>query len=155
MAVVRERRSLVLPPERAFELWTDTTRMPVWVDGFGRYPQDPPEDWPAQGAKLVWESRPHGRGRVTERVVEHDPPRRFVTDVYDQKTIARQTVSFEPAEDGGAIVWFELRYQLTSESPLNFVTDAVFIRPRLRESMARTLKRFATEAAEEAALGQL
>ena len=29
--------------------------------------------WPAEGAKVVWESNPDGRGRVTEKVIEHGP----------------------------------------------------------------------------------
>jgi hypothetical protein len=150
VAVARERTVVPLPPERAQALWLDPRRLPAWVDGFGRYAEDPPADWPQARAKLVWESRPGGRGRVTERVVEHGPGR-AVVDVFEKRMSGRQAVFFEPKDDG-TTVSIELDYTLTDRRPLGAVLDFLFIRPRLRESLRRTLRRFATEAAEEAAL---
>jgi hypothetical protein len=149
VGVARERTVVALPPGRALELWADPRRWPTWVDGFGRLIGDP-GDWPAPGAKLVWESRPRGRGRVTEKALERSPGR-FVADVFDERMIGRQTVVVEPNGDG-ATVQIALDYRLVDDSLLRKVVDVLFIRPRLRESLRRTLRRFATEAAEEAAL---
>jgi uncharacterized protein YndB with AHSA1/START domain len=148
--VARERIVVALPIERAMALWTDARRWPTWIDGFGRLVEEP-EGWPEPGAKLVWESRPGGRGRVTEKVLEHEPPVRFVISVFEERLMGRQTVWFTPDGDGTAVS-IELDYKLTNDSPMRKPVDIVFIRPRLRESLRRTLRRFRTEAAEEAAL---
>jgi hypothetical protein len=148
MAVARERVVVALPILRAFGLWIDPNRWQTWVDGFGRVVDQPPS-WPEPGSKLVWESRPHGRGRVTEKSIALDPPFRVVVDVFDEKLVGRQTVTFEPVEDGTRVT-IELDYALTREDVLRPVVDVFFIRPRLRESLRRTLRRFATEAAEDA-----
>ena len=46
----------------------------------------------------------------------------------------------------------ELEYTLTTGGPLRFLTDLFFIRRAEGDALARTLRRFAIEAAEEAAL---
>jgi hypothetical protein len=154
VGVAREQGLVALPPAEAMHLWLDPRRWPTFVDGFGRLVEHP-GDWPAtERAKLVWESHPGGRGRVTEKVVEYEPPYRFVGDVFEQKMMGRQTVVFSPAEEGTTVA-IELDYRLTEGGPMRWIADVFFIRPRLRESMRRTLRRFATEAAEEATLNQL
>jgi hypothetical protein len=150
LARARGQTVVPLPPERAMALWVDPDRWTTWVDGFGRI-VDRPAGWPEPGAKLVWESRPRGRGRVTEKVVELDRAGRFAVDVYDKTLVGRQTVGFEPDGDGCAVT-VELDYRLADARPLGWILDFFFIRPRLRESQRRLLRRFAIEAAEEAAL---
>ena len=150
MGVVREAIATRLDPERAFELWTDVRRWPTFVDGFAR-PRRMDDEWPAEGAKLVWESTPDGRGTVTERVTESEPGRRLVTDVLEERCTGVQTVSFEPDEEG-SVVELELDYELSKGGALRGITDVLFIRARQAEALRRTLKRFATEAAEEAEL---
>jgi len=60
-------------------------------------------------------------------------------------------VTFEP--DGeGSVVELELVYELSKGGALRGITDVLFIRARQAEALRRTLKRFATEAAEEAEL---
>jgi uncharacterized protein YndB with AHSA1/START domain len=152
VAVARERMVVALPIERAMALWTDPRRWPTWVDGFGRLVEEP-RGWPGPGAKLVWESRPGGRGRVTEKALEHQPPVRFVVSVFEERLMGRQTVTFAPEGERTAVA-IELDYALTNDTLARKVVDVFFIRPRLRESLRRTLRRFATEAAEEAALPQ-
>jgi hypothetical protein len=44
----------------------------------------------------------------------------------------------------------ELSYELKEEGPLHRLTDRFFVRPRLRESLARSLKRLSVEAADRA-----
>ena len=150
MGVVREAVATALEPERAYALWIDVRRWPTFVDGFA-HPQRLDDEWPAEGAKLVWRSTPDGRGVVTERVREVEPGSRLVTDVFEERCAGIQTVSFEPDEDG-SIVELELDYELTKGGPLRGVTDVLFIRRAQSEALRRTLRRFATEAAEEAAL---
>ena len=150
MGVVREAIAVRLDPERAYGLWTDLSRWPTFVDGYAR-PKRVDEAWPEEGAKLVWESTPDGRGLVTERVVESMPGMRVVTDVFEERCTGTQTVSFEPDEDG-SLVEIELDYELSKGGPLRGVTDVLFIRRAQSDALVRTLRRFATEAAEEAAL---
>ena len=150
MATARERGVVALPPDRAMELWLDPRRWTMWVDGFQRLVEVPAE-WPEPGSKVVWQSVPHGRGQVTEKARTHEPPRVFAGDVFEEKMMGRQTVHFEPHEDG-TLVSIELEYALTEGGVFRLLADWVFIRPRLREAYRRTLRRFAVEAAEEAAL---
>jgi hypothetical protein len=126
-------------------LWTDLGRWPTFVDGFGHV-VEVSGNWPEAGSKVIWESTPAGRGRVTERVVEHEVDR-FATDVFEKQLTGRQTLWFEP----GAVT-MELEYELASGGPLRPITDVLFIRRALTMSLERTLRRFSTEAAEEATL---
>ena len=143
-----------LPPAEAWDLWTDLTRWRTFVDGFGHV-ERVDDGWPAAASKLVWRSVPDGRGVVTERVVESERGARFVTSILEERIAGRQTVEFGPAqpEDGAeATVAIELDYELQKRGPLNKLVDAIFIRRAQRDALMRTLRRFATEAAEQAAL---
>ncbi len=115
------------------------------MEGFARLLEVSAE-WPAEGARAVWESTPGGRGRVTEKVIEHRPGR-FVTQVFEEAMAARQALSVEPAGEGTRLE-LELRYDLTRQGPLRAVADVLFIRRALRDALARTLRRFAAEAEE-------
>jgi hypothetical protein len=48
----------------AEELWYDPHRWAAWIDGFGHVAKLE-GDWPHAGARLLWDSRPQGRGRVS------------------------------------------------------------------------------------------
>ena len=151
MSVVRELIELDLPPERAFELWTDIRRWGTFIDDFA-HAERIDETWPRAGAKLVWKSKPHGRGEVTEKVIDSEPPRLLRTMHVEERLNGTQTVSFEPDRSGGAIFELELEYQLSQSRALGRITDFLFIRRAVRDSLARTCRRFAAEAAEEARL---
>ena len=74
-------------PGLAFEaetLWYDPKRWPAWVDGFGHMFKLEGE-WPAQGARAVWDSRPGGRGRVVERVTAYEARSGQTLAVEDEK----------------------------------------------------------------------
>jgi hypothetical protein len=138
-----------ITPEASLALWADPGRWATFVEGFARTLEISP-DWPAEGAKVVWESSPGGRGRVTERVLEHAPGR-FTTQRYEDALQGRQAMTAsEHAE--GTLVEVELEYELTKYGPLRAVADAIFIRRALRDSLRRTLRRFAVEAEEESGL---
>jgi hypothetical protein len=79
------------------------------------------------------------------------PASRLVTQVFEERYTGVQVVSFEP-DDDGCLVEIELAYELSKGGPLRGVTDLLFIRRAQSDALVRTLRRFATEAAEEAAL---
>ncbi len=152
--MARAHRATVvdLPPQRAFELWADLSRWPTFVDGFGHV-ERVDDDWPDAGATLVWQSVPTGRGRVTEKVRHSLPGERIQTEVFEERLQGTQTVEFAPSEDGaGSGVILTLDYKLTQKGLLSRITDVLFIRGAQNSALARTLSRFATEAAQEAAL---
>jgi uncharacterized membrane protein len=151
MARAERAVTVELTPEVAFELWTDITRWPTFIEGFARADRLD-ESWPAAGAKLVWQSVPTGRGTVTEKVRRSQPGKLFETEVLEERLTGTQTVEFAPAEEGGTAVILALDYKLTQRGVLSRLTDLLFIRGAQHNALARTLRRFATEAAEEAAL---
>jgi uncharacterized membrane protein len=151
MGVARDAVTVPLPPDRAFDLWTDLTRWATFVDGFAHV-ERVEDGWPAEGAKLVWRSGPAGRGVVTERVVASEPGIRIVTQVFEERMRGAQAIGFEPVDDESSRVDIELDYSLTRGGPLSGVTDLLFIRRAVTDALRRTLRRFAAEAAEEARL---
>jgi Polyketide cyclase / dehydrase and lipid transport len=146
----RAQADLVLTPEAALRLWTDLDRWASFVEGFARQLEVSP-DWPAGGSRLVWESTPAGRGRVTERVAESEGPDRFVTHVFEERLHGTQTFRVVESE-GGSRAELSLEYRLTKYGPLSAIADVVFIRRAIRDSLRRTLFRFGVEAEEEAGL---
>ena len=149
MRTAKAQTLVTLEPPAARELWSDPRRWASFVEGFARV-REASGDWPGEGAKLVWESIPAGRGRVTERVVESET-QSFATEVFDDSLHGTQRARFEPEEDGTRVV-VELEYELTKYGPLRAVADLIFIRRALRDSLRRTLGRFAVEAEDEAGL---
>ena len=128
----------------AEELWYDPHRWAAWVDGFGHVAKLEGE-WPQVGARLLWDSRPQGRGRVLELVVAYEPRSGQTVEVEDEKLTGVQTVVFEPDGD-------EVRVNLTLEYSLkegNRLLDLLFVRRALRESLNRTVTRFAHERRAE------
>jgi hypothetical protein len=148
--IAKAQAEVVLAPEAALRLWADPTRWATFVEGFARVIEQDP-GWPAEGSRLVWESVPAGRGRVTEKVMRGAAAERFATQVFEERLVGLQT--FRAAEsDAGSRVELSLEYTLTKYGPLGGLADAIFIRRALRDSLRRTLSRFAVEAEEEAGL---
>ena len=142
-------RSEVRIPAReaaAEALWYDTSRWASFVDGFARV-VSVDEGWPREGV-ITWESRPQGRGRVLERVTGYAAGDGQVAEVEDDKLTGRQRVRFR-ADGEGVVVGLELDYELKRRPPLWQLVDALFIRRALRDSLARTLRRFAIELVAE------
>jgi hypothetical protein len=146
----RARSSLPLTPAEALELWSNVERWPSFVEGFARR-LELTREWPEPGGRVVWESKPDGRGRVTERVTENTPDR-FSTQVFEKALSGTQTLRALPASDGSEVE-LSLEYELTRYGPLSGIADALFIRRALRDSLRRTLYRFTVEAEEHARLG--
>jgi Polyketide cyclase / dehydrase and lipid transport len=148
--IAKAEVEVVLAPEAALRLWTDATRWPTFIEGFARVIEQDP-GWPAEGSRLVWESIPTGRGRVTEKVVRGAAAERFATQVFEDRLMGLQTVRAAESE-AGSRVELSLEYTLTKYGALGGVADAIFIRRALRDALHRTLSRFAVEAEEEAGL---
>ena len=127
----------------AEELWYDPARWPAWVDGFG-HSVKVEGDWPHEGARSVWDSKPGGRGRVVERVTAYEARVGQSVAVEDEQLRGVQRVSFTPGPEGVEVA-LELEYELKQRHPFTALTDALFIRRALRESLQRSLRRFARE----------
>jgi hypothetical protein len=127
------------------ELWYDRHRWAAWVDGFGHVAKLEGE-WPDVGARLLWDSRPQGRGRVAERVTAYEPRGGQTLEVEDERLHGTQTVAFEPAGDGQVRVSLTLEYRLKQRNP---VVDILFVRRALRDSLRRTVTRFGNERRAE------
>jgi hypothetical protein len=126
-------------------LWFDTGRWVAWVDGFARILRQEGE-WPQPGAVVEWESRPGGRGRVLERSLRHESGSGQTVEVDDEQLRATQEVSFRALEDGVEVA-LELVYELKEAGPLRRLTDVLFIRRAIADSLRRTLVRFGRELA--------
>ena len=151
MATIKRGTNVRVDPGAAWALWTDLARWPAFMEGF-KHVQRESGEWPAEGAKVQWVSIPGGRGTVSERVATSQPPHRLVTQVFEEAMSATQTVTFEAGPEGQAWIGFELDYRLTQAGALRQITDVLFIRRALAAAIDRTLRRFATEAEEQAAL---
>ena len=149
MRTARASGRVRLTPAEALALWSDVERWPSFVEGFARRLELAP-DWPAKGARVVWESSPEGRGRVTETVLVNEALC-FSTQVFEEALIGTQTLRAAPGDDGSEIE-LTLDYELTQYGPFAGVADAIFIRRALRDALRRTLFRFGIEAEDEAGL---
>lgn len=149
MRTARAEAEVALAPEAALRLWTDVSRWSSFVEGFARVIELDPT-WPDEDTRVIWESVPAGRGRVTEKVTDAAPGH-FATLVFEDRLAGRQTLRAIESETG-ARVELALEYTLTRYGPLGPVADAVFIRRALRDSLRRTVQRFAIEAEDEAGL---
>jgi uncharacterized membrane protein len=150
MATARAATLVPLSPEEAYDLWTDVRRWPTFVDGFASTTRID-DSWPDKGAKHVWKSVPGGRGQVTERVTEAAQAKAHAVNVFEEKLEGTQRVTFTPAEDGTRVD-LTLDYKVSVGGPLKPIVDVLFIRRAQNDALARTLRRFATEADEQAAL---
>jgi len=149
MALIERNAFAPVTPLVARRLWVDTARWPTFVDGFGHILQLD-EAWPEPGAKVVWQSGPAGRGRVTERIRALSD-NAVASEVFDSQMTAVQAIRFEPVEDG-CDIFLSLDYELQTGGPLRKLTDVLFIRRALAMALERTLRRFSTEAEDEATL---
>ena len=147
MGRVRASIAVAALASEAEALWYDTTRWPTFVDGLHHIARLEGE-WPRAGARVLWDSRPGGRGRVQERVTAYVAREGQTVAVEDEKIHGTQRVTFTPIE-GGVTVALELEYTLKEQRPGMPLVDLLFIRRPQRESLQRTLRRFRTEVAAE------
>jgi hypothetical protein len=135
-------------------LWYDTRRWSAFVDGFQRLHRVEGE-WPGEGASVVWDSRPGGRGRVVERVTGWAAGDGQDLAVEDERLTGDQRVRFRGLSERELGISLELDYRLKRAFPGVQVVDFLFIRPAVRSSLQRTLTRFAIELEAEGDLSVL
>ena len=141
-------------PGRAVEaerVWYDPTRWASWIEGFGHV-VSLDDSWPRKGSRLLWDSPPQGRGRVSERVVAYEMRMGQTLAVEDGRLEGTQRVTFEPQPDSVNIT-LTLEYRLKERNPLTPVIDLLFIRRAQTDALRRTLRRFASELAAERQFG--
>lgn len=126
-------------------LWYDIDRWVAWVDGLEAI-VSVDGDWPSVGASVVWQSGPAGRGRVTERVAEHEPLEGQTVEVQDDSITGRQSVTFTPDEHAVEVT-LRLEYRIKRRSPITPLLDVLFVRNAFKASLRATLHRFGVELA--------
>ena len=153
----RASESVVIPASLA-EVWDfyfEPESWPAWVDGFAAV--DESRGYPAAGETLRWHSTPAGRGKVTERVLEHEPRRLHRVEFSDPVSTGTMTTRFEIVSEGdegqagGTRVTQEMAYKPRSRGPLGPLTDILFVRSQVQRSLARSLERLRHEVEEVAA----
>jgi hypothetical protein len=143
MAALRVAQIFPGTVAEAERCWYDTDRWPRWVDGLDRVISVDP-GWPGAGAAVAWESGPAGRGRVTERVLVHEPLRGQTLAVTDGSIEGEQTVTFTP-DDDGVEVSLALEYRFRRRSLGMRIIDPLFIRRPMMISLRATVARFGAE----------
>lgn len=123
--------------------WCDTDGWPRWIEGLERV-VSVSGGWPQAGAEVIWESGPAGRGRVSERVLVHEPGYGLQLEVSDDSIQGRQTVTFEATGELVEIT-LALEYRLRRRSIVSPVVDVLFIRRAMTASLEATLSRFGAE----------
>jgi hypothetical protein len=132
-------------------LWYDLQRWPVFVDGFGHVVKAE-GDWPHEGARLVWDSVPAGRGRVVELVTRYEVRAGQSAEVEDERITGSQTVRFFPRPDGRSQLQLELVWELKDRNVLTPLVDLLFVRRAFSDALRRTLARFSREVRVEGEL---
>jgi hypothetical protein len=128
-------------------LWYDSSRWATFIDGFGHLVALDP-GWPREGS-ATWDSTPGGRGRVLERVARYTAGDGQDLEVEDEKLTGTQSVRFAVAGEDRVAIELELEYRLKRMFFGAQLVDWLFIRRALRDSLHRTLRRFAIELAAE------
>lgn len=155
MAEVAAEIEIPTPVADVWELYFDADRWRSWVDGFARVSVS--DGYPERAGTLTWESTPAGRGRVSERVIEHDPRRIHRVEYKDPGSAGELETRFEmvPAEgeERKTKVSQKLTYELNEAGLFGAITDRLFIRSQMRRSLERSLAELRAEARADAGDG--
>lgn len=139
MPTVRAEALVPGPRAEAEALFYDLRRWPAFVDGFGAVAKVD-GDWPEAGSRVLWDSKPGGRGRVSEVVASHRAGEGQVVEVDDERLRATQTVSFAKQGEGVRIV-VSWEYELKDVG----FPASLFVRRALGDSLRRTVLRYRVE----------
>lgn len=104
--------------------------------------------WPDSGSIVIWESTPHGRGRVRERVIEYQPGFVLASEISEQRLSGTRWVRFNDLTDEeypGVRIEVQLDYRLSGSRWLRLPVDWLFVRPAVRASIARELEEAAAQ----------
>ena len=153
MGKARAQIDLPVQVSAAEALWYDTSRWPVFVDGFGHVAKLE-GDWPREGAKLVWDSVPAGRGRVVEVVTSYEVRVGQTVRVEDEQITGMQIVTFAPLGDGKSRMALELTWTHKFPHLMTPLVDVLFVRRAFTDALRRTLSRFSREVRVDAELSE-
>jgi hypothetical protein len=145
---VAELNESVLVGASLADVWRyyfEPSGWPAWVDGF--HAVESADGYPETGGTLVWRSTPAGRGTVRERVLAHEPRTLHRIAFADPESSGELTTRFE-VEGEATRVTLELSYQLGSSGVFAWLTERIFVRGQVRQSLQRTLARLRLEAEE-------
>jgi uncharacterized protein YndB with AHSA1/START domain len=140
---VRAEVAIDLSLAEVWETYFDPVGWPEWVDGFEGVTSM--GGYPLAGGELEWRSIPAGRGAVREEVVEHEPRRLHMVRFSDDHSEGTLTTTFE-MKGGGVTIEQELSYTVKRQGPFGAITDVLFVRSQMRESLQRSLGRLRGEA---------
>jgi uncharacterized protein YndB with AHSA1/START domain len=147
MARVDAAVEIPAPLAEVWDLYFDPARWAAWVDGFAAVISE--SGYPEVEGKLVWRSTPAGRGQVNERVLAHEERSLHRIRYQDPESEGDLETTFEmlPAEDGRLTrIEQHLVYGLRGGGPLSAITDFLFIRSQMRQSLERSLRDLRFEA---------
>ena len=133
------------PLARTWDYYFEPRGWAAWVDGFGSV--ESADRYPDAGGTLTWVSTPAGRGRVTERVLEHEPRTAHRISFADPESSGELTTRFE-VDGEGTRVTLELSYRLEQGGFFSWISDRFFVRGQLAGSLRRTLQRLRLEVEE-------
>ncbi len=132
------------PGIEAEQLWYDRSRWPSWIAGFAAL-QKLGEEWPLEGARRVWVTRPQGRGLISETVRSYVAGDGQSLEFEDAKVRGVQRVRFE--SDGTRTrVTVTLDLETKGRIP---PARRWWLRRQFRGELERTLERFSYELAAE------
>ena len=134
------------PLAAVWDFYFEPATWPAWVDQFAKVESS--NGYPESGCSLTWNSTRAGRGKVSERVVVHEPRTRHRIEFTDPESEGKLEVRFgiEPGEGTGSTkVEQEMEYAISGGGPLSGITDVLFVRAQVRRSLERSLARLRTE----------
>jgi hypothetical protein len=126
------------------QLWYDRSRWASWLDAFASLQQLGPE-WPLEGARRVWVTRPGGRGLIMERVTAYAAGDGQTLAFEDERVRGEQAVRFETDNVRTRVTVtfsFETKTYLAPARKW-------WLRRQLRLGWERSLARFSYELAAE------
>jgi uncharacterized protein YndB with AHSA1/START domain len=148
MSEVEAEVEIEVPLADVWALYFDPEAWRTWVDGFARITAS--DGYPERGGTLSWESTPAGRGRVSERVLEHEPRSLHRVSYTDPGSAGELETRFEMVPAKGEArrtrVRQRLSYALHEAGALSAITDRLFIRSQMRGSLQRSLGGLRLEA---------
>jgi hypothetical protein len=132
------------PGIEAEQLWYDRSRWASWVAGFAAL-QKLGEEWPLEGARRVWVTRPAGRGLISETVRSYVAGDGQTLEFEDAKVRGVQRVRFE---SDGARTRVTVKVDLETKGRMP-PARRWWLRRQFRGELERTLERFSYELAAE------
>jgi hypothetical protein len=123
----------------------------AWVDGFQAV--EGSDGYPEPSGSLTWRSVAAGRGRVAERVLEHEPRRRHRIAFSDPQSEG-ELLTEMAIEGEGTRVTQTMDYRLTGGGPFAWLSDRLFVRSQVRGSLERSLLRLKHEIEEISTVGR-